>query len=84
MILNLTGKVDGRRIDLQQDPGLPSGSVVDVQIDQHDLSLEERRRRILATGGAWKFDPALEFVFDELAQARMTIAARYVNFDAPS
>jgi len=83
MFLNLTGKVEGRRIDLEQDPGLPSGSIVEVQIDQHELSLDERRKRVLETSGAWKYDPSLEFIFDELSQARLTVASRYVNFDAP-
>lgn len=84
MILNLTGRVEGRRIELQQDPGLPSGSVVEVKIGGSELSLEERRRRLSATAAAWRFDPGLEFVFDELAQARMNPAPRYINFDAPS
>ena len=84
MILNLTGKVDGRRIELQEDPGLPSGSTVTVQIDSSALSFEERRRRILETCGAWKDDDSLWVAFDELSEARRSVPSRYVNFDAPS
>jgi hypothetical protein len=84
MILNLTGKVEGRRIELQQDPGLPAGSTVTVQIDSSALSLEERRRRIRETSGAWKDDDLLWVAFDELSEARATVPSRYVNFDAPS
>jgi hypothetical protein len=83
MFLNLTGKVNGCRIDLQHDPGLPPGSTVELQIDQHELPLEERRRRVRQTSGAWGYDPSLEFIFDELAQARLTVPSRYVNLDAP-
>jgi len=84
MILNLTGKVDGRRIELQDDPGLPAGSIVTVQIDGSALSLEERRRRVFETSGAWKDDDALWVAFDELAETRRSLPSRYINFDAPS
>jgi hypothetical protein len=84
MTLNLTGKVDGRRIELQDDPGLPAGLTVTVQIDSSMLSLDERKRRIFETCGAWKDDAALWVAFDELAEARRSLPPRYINFDAPS
>jgi len=66
----LKGTVHGNHIELEQQPSVPDGSLVLVSIEPLLVSDEERRRRILALCGAWKNDPSIPGIFDEIAQER--------------
>lgn len=66
----LKGTVHGKQIELEQNPSLPDGSPVLVSIEPLPLSADERRRQILDLCGAWKNDPSIPTVFDEIAQER--------------
>lgn len=84
MILHLHGTVHGNRIELDHDPGLPPGTGVTVQIERSELSIEERRRRIDESCGAWKDDDSLDMIFAEILNNRRQSTPREVDWDAPS
>jgi hypothetical protein len=64
------GTIHGKRIELEQKLSLPEGSPVIVTIETFPLSDEERRRQILDLSGAWKDDPTILALFEEIAQER--------------
>jgi len=70
MGITLSGVIHGRRIELDAEPAMPDGASVTVKIDERVLATAEKRRRVLATAGAWATDPSIERVFEELAGRR--------------
>jgi len=64
------GTIHGNHIELEQSPSVPDGSLVLVSIEPLLVSDEERRSRILSLRGAWKNDPSIPGIFDEIAQER--------------
>lgn len=84
MVVQVSGVINGRSIELERDVGLPAGAEVRVRIEAPDLSLEERRRRVRALCGAWKGDDSLEAVFASVARDRQNRACRDVNLDGSS
>ena len=75
MATQLHGVIHGKRIDLESETGLPSGSAVIVHIQPEPLSLEEKRRLAEALCGAWAGDPSLKPIFAEIEQQRVVLAS---------
>lgn len=84
MILRLNGTINGNRVELECDPGVPPGSPVIVEVDTAPLSVEERRRRIEESCGVWKDDEEIRLIFEEILAARRSSTPREVNLDALS
>lgn len=84
MRIQLYGTVNGSSIELDEDPGFPPGSRVTVEITPLPLPLEERRRRIMETCGAWKDDEEIARIFAEIERERETRTVRPVpDLDPP-
>ena len=75
----LKGTVHGNHIELEQAPSVPDGSLVLVSIEPFPVSDDERRRRILDLCGAWKNDPSIPAIFDEIAQERHAHRGREIR-----
>jgi len=84
MIWNLVGKVNGRRIELETDPGLPPGTTVTVKIEPQPIQPTQSAEGIMASCGVWKDDEELARIFDEIARERAYRPCREADFDAPS
>ena len=84
MLTQIQGIIRGKRIELEREPELPTGSVVLVQIQPKPLTLEEKRRLADALCGAWADDPSIPSVFQEIERQRTLAAPREVSFDAAS
>jgi hypothetical protein len=82
VLMQMQGIIRGRRIELEREPELPTGSVVLVQIQPKPLTLEEKRRLADALCGAWADDPSIPSVFEEIERQRMVTVPREVVFDA--
>lgn len=72
----LKGTVHGKHIELEQVPSLPEGSPVLVSIEPLPRSGDERRSEIVYLCGAWKNDPSISAIFEEIAQERRTHRGR--------
>ena len=82
MLLRLHGKVDGKRVELDSDPGLPPDSPVAVELETAALSTERRRRRIMESFGAWAGNDSIVEIFAEIERERATRTVRSVpDFD---
>lgn len=77
----MKGVLYDKRIELEEDPGLPSGTIVAVKIEPKELSLKERRRLVRYTGGKWKDDISLGLIFDKIIEDRLISPGREVNLD---
>ena len=75
------GITHGKTIELEQATSLPDGSTVLVSIEPLPLGEEERRRWIFDLSGAWKHDPSLGKIFEEIAEERLLKRGREVLFD---
>jgi len=84
MVLQLHGIVKGKKIELERETGLPSGSVVVVRVEPKRLPLEEKRRLVDILSGAWADDNSLQTLFAEIERLRDITPPREVNFDAAS
>jgi hypothetical protein len=84
MVAHLHGVIHGKRIELEEETGLPSGSAVIVDIQPKPLSLEEKQRLADALCGVWANDPSLKPIFDEIERQRALTTPRDVNFHAAS
>ncbi len=84
MEAQLHGIIAGKRIELEEETGLPDGSPVIVQIQLTNSDLDRRRRMIEALCGAWADDPSLVNIFAEIEQQRDQARPRDTDFDAPS
>lgn len=76
----MKGILYDKRIDLEEEPGLPPGTVVRVKIEPHGISLEKRRRLIRDTGGAWKDDNTIGPIFEKIIEDRLATKGREVKF----
>jgi len=83
IVWNLVGKVNGRRIELETDPGLPPGTTVTVKIEPQAPQTPSVEG-IMASAGAWKDDDEIGRIFDEIARERAHRSCREVDLDAPS
>ncbi len=70
MVVHLHGIVRGRRIDLDDETGLPDGVSVTVDIRLDSGQGDDLRDRIDRLCGAWADDPSIDAVFSEIASAR--------------
>ena len=70
MSVQMAGVVQGSRIELERETGLPAGSRVIVQIEPAPLTLDERRCLVDTLCGSWAGDASLGPIFDELEQQR--------------
>ena len=68
--MRLQGIIHGKNIELEQEPGLPEGTVVTVNLQPKDLSREEQDRLIDVLCGAWTQDESLSPIFEEIARQR--------------
>ena len=84
LVWNLIGRVTGRRIELDSDPGLPPGTTVTVKLEPQAPSGTRSVDRIMATCGAWKDDEQIHKVFGEIAKGREARTCRDVDFDVSS
>ncbi|MDB5351732.1 MAG: hypothetical protein JWN86_2979 [Planctomycetota bacterium] len=50
------GRIQGRTVVLDEDPGLPEGQTVTVRLSTPSQSDEEGRSALLALAGAWAED----------------------------
>ncbi len=70
MTLQVLGRIDGKRIELEQETGLPSGAQILVVIHPPPLSLTEKRDLVDVLCGAWAEDASLGPIFTEIEQQR--------------
>lgn len=84
MVLQLQGIVKGKRIELERETGLPSGSAVVVRVVPKRLPLEEKRRLVDVLSGVWANDSSLKTLFAEIEKSRDVTPPREVDFDAAS
>ena len=84
MPVQLQGIINGKYIELDREPGLPSGSVVLVNIQVKPPTLEEKRQIVDALCGAWQDDSTLGPIFAEIEQQRLETAPREVSFHEAS
>lgn len=82
--LTLRGTVRGNSIELEGEPGLPSGARVTVTIEADPLAIEARRALLGELCGAWAGDTTLPAIFDDLRRRRRRVRPRVVDFDAAS
>ena len=81
MQVQLQGVINGKHIELEQEPGLPAGSVVLVSIHAKLPTLEEKRQLVDVLCGAWADDASLGPIFAEIEQQRALTVPREVGFD---
>jgi len=84
MIWSLIGKVNGRRIDLDCDPGLPPGTTINVSIEPHADPVAPSLNGLMAACGAWKDDDQIARNFEGIARERETRPVGDVSSDVPS
>jgi hypothetical protein len=83
MIMTLNGIVNGTRIDLEEETGLPPGTRATVSIEENRLSPEEIDALIDRTAGLWANRPDLEDIFERIEYERSVFLPREVDFDSP-
>jgi hypothetical protein len=71
----LQGTIHGRRIDLQDDPGLADGVEVDVIVRVRPKP-EKWGEGIRRSAGAWADMPELDGVFEEIERERKSAKFR--------
>jgi hypothetical protein len=64
------GTIHGKHIELDRELPFPDGSLLLVTIEPLPLPDDELRRRILDLSGAWKDDPSIPAIFEEIARER--------------
>ncbi len=84
MELRMRGTIKGKRIELEQETGLPAGSIVTVNIQSKQLRLGEKRRRVSALCGAWSGDASIQPIFSEIERQRGMTLPREASFDVAS
>ncbi|MBI3978098.1 MAG: hypothetical protein HY331_07930 [Chloroflexi bacterium] len=82
MLPSIRGVVRGKRIELEEETGLPPGSEVIVAIRPRPLTLEEKRRLTEELCGTWAADDSLPPIFAEIERIRDATLPRDVDFDA--
>ena len=78
--MHATGVIRGKRIELEQEIGLPDGAPVELEILPRKLSLEEKLKLVDSLCGAWEDDESLKTIFVRLEKEREGSASRYVEF----
>ncbi|MBI4640027.1 MAG: hypothetical protein HY731_05000 [Candidatus Tectomicrobia bacterium] len=84
MFVQMQGVIHGKHIELERDTGLPSGSIVIVNIQSKPLTLEENRQLVDALCGAWANDTNLTPIFAEIEHQRNITISREVHFHVAS
>ena len=84
MSIRLQGIINGKNIELETEPDLPHGSVVLVDIQPKQLTLDEQRRMIDELGGAWKDDATIAPIFAEIERERAVSMSREVGLNRGS
>ncbi|MCW5852242.1 MAG: hypothetical protein KIT87_19365 [Anaerolineae bacterium] len=84
MTLQVLGTIDGKRIELERETGLPPGAQVLVVIHPRPLSLTEKRHLVDVLCGSWAGDSSLEPIFAEIEQQRAISDSREVDFSVSS
>ncbi len=72
----IKGIVHDRHIELEEEPGLPSGTPVNVVIEAHKLSLEKRRCLVRKTAGSWSGDASVEVIFARIIEGRLQVGKK--------
>ena len=80
MDIEVQGVINGKYIELDWEPGLPSGTAVLVRIHAKSPSLEEQRHLVDALCGAWAGDPGLAPIFSETEQQRAITMPREADW----
>ena len=81
MQLHRRGVIRGKRIDLEEETGLPPGSAVAVSLEPVPQSFEQKRQVIDALCGAWSSDQSVEPLFAEIERRRASTKPRDIDFD---
>ncbi len=84
MVMRMQGTIRGKQIELDRETGLPSGSVVTVNIEPRSLTLEEKRRMVDALCGTWAGDASILSIFAEIERQRSITMPRETSFDVAS
>jgi hypothetical protein len=72
------GMVYGKTVELEQPLSLPDGSPVLLSVESLSDSDEDRGHRLRDLSGAWKTDPSISVIFEEITQERRGHKAREV------
>lgn len=83
MVVNCSGVIHGKHIELEQETELPDGAVVTVRIEANGMPLEERQRRMRALCGQWR-DESLDAVFSDIVGERSARGPREIKLNDPS
>lgn len=84
MSVQVQGIIRGRRIELEHETGLPTGSLVTVYLEPNPLTMEEKRHWVDSLCGAWAGDSSIPTIFAEIARRRVNAIAREADFDVAS
>lgn len=82
MVVKLKGIIKGKRIELDRELGLPSGSEISLSIETPERSIEERRKSVQSLFGSWKNDADIQQVFKKMTRDRRRRLPRKVDMDA--
>ena len=83
MFLHAQGIVRGNRIEFDRDIGIPDGTEVTVHLEPTELPIEEKRRIVAESCGAWD-DDSLDSIFAEIIANRSKSKPRDIDLDVSS
>lgn len=69
-MIRAQGVIRGNQIELMHETGLPSGSVVEIQIEQKQLSLDEKLALVGELCGVWANDASIQAIFLDMEKQR--------------
>ena len=79
MGIPVKGTMHGKTIELEKRLPFPEGSVLLISVEPLQISNEEQRDRLFELSGAWKDDPSIKVVFEEIARERRNHRGREVS-----
>lgn len=82
-MVKLSGIVNGKKIELEGETGLPAGSHATVSVEEQKLSPDEIDQLIDRTAGAWKKYDEMDDIFWQIEHERTVYLPREIDFDAP-
>lgn len=82
MATQVQGIINGKYIELDREPNIPSGARVIIEIQSKPLSLVEKRRLVDQLCGSWASDPSLKAIFADIEAQRAITQPREVDFGA--
>jgi nitrate reductase NapAB chaperone NapD len=78
--MQVQGIISGKYIKLFHETNLPDGSVVIVNIQSNQSSLEEKINLIDKLCGSWANDESINLVFNEIEEQRHKNRPREINW----